>query len=89
MLPSRFWKRDGGTLDASHSLLIRLSRGGDPCEDAIFMLSGPARSPSLSPAKGSLSEERWEANGSWLCREGLPVGVPSMPSIQVQLVSRY
>lgn len=96
MLPLRFWKRDGGTLDASvsggkraclstasdaqaqgavdlpHSLLIRLSPGG---EVPIFMSSDPATPASLSPANGSLSPVRWLANGSWDCIEGLSAQV--------------
>lgn len=43
------------------------------------MSSEPARSPSLSPAKGSLSPVREDAKGSLDSTEGLLVGVASMP----------
>ena len=83
MLPSRFWKREGGTLDASHSLLMRRSFcGGD--EDSR-MSSLPARSASLLSPNGLLLASRCEAKGSSDCTEGLLVGVASM-SVDVNCV---
>ena len=77
MLPSRFWKREGGTLDASHSLLMRRSFCGGDVESRMSSL--PARSASLSPPNGLLSAPRCEAKGSSDCTGRLLVGVLSMP----------
>src|SRR5437016_1348974 len=77
MLPSRFWKREGGTLDASHSLLMRRSFCGGDADSRMSSL--PTGSASLSPPNGLLSASRCEAKGSSDCTEGLLVDVASMP----------
>jgi len=65
MLPLRFWNWDGGTLEASHSLLMRRvlpSRVGDrpwPTPSSIASSFFAA----LSAAKGLLPS-RWDENGS-------------------------
>ena len=83
MLPSRFWKREGGTLDASHSLLMRRSFCGGDADSRMSSL--PAGSASLSPPNGLLSASRCEAKGSSDCTGGLMVGVASMPVVLVAL----
>jgi len=83
MLPSRFWKREGGTLDASHSLLMRRSFCGGDVDSRMSSL--PARSTSLSPPNGLLSASRCEAKGSSNCTVGLLVGVAPV-SVDVSCV---
>lgn len=72
MLPSRRWNREGGTLEASHSLLMRRSLGGEGDVDGEVDSSTTAMSSEPAMAdmsfegrfvKGAMGVSRGEGKG--------------------------